>query len=49
MSVTLVLFAAGALHHFTHKRKRKRDRLERGKQTGHALSVLGSGLNAYLD
>ena len=49
VSMTIVLFVTAALLTLYVERQAERSRLDRGEQVGYALSVLGTGLNAYLD
>lgn len=49
ISIVLVLFVTAALLTLYAQEQSERSRLERGEQIGYALSVLGAGLNVYLD
>lgn len=49
VSMMIVLFVTAALLTLYVERQAERSRLDRGEQVGYALSVLGNGLNAYLN
>ena len=49
VSLMIVLFVTGALLTLYAERQSERSRLERGEQIGYALSLLGAGLDVYLD